>query len=115
MKRAMKKAMENTTEIIMEESENFKLYQPVPRTEEEIKNLCSRLNRVRGQIEGIRCMLDDNRHCNDILIQISAVESALHALAYHVFEEYLTDCVAQRMGQDEDAIQETMKLIKRFL
>lgn len=48
-----------------------------PRDEKELRNLKSRIHRIIGQLNGIEKMLDDNRYCGDVLVQISAVESAL--------------------------------------
>ena len=58
------------------------------RDEKEYKDLIHRLNRVEGQIRGIRAMLEEDRYCVDILTQVQAVSSALNAfnrtlLSYH--------------------------------
>ena len=47
-----------------------------PRNEEELKTLKNRLHRMTGQLSGIENMLDENRYCGDILIQVAAVEKA---------------------------------------
>ena len=55
-------------------------YKKTPRSEEQLKTLRSRMNRIAGQVAGIQRMLDDNRYCGDILTQIAAVESALQSV-----------------------------------
>ena len=48
------------------------------RTEKEEKDLLTRLNRIEGQVRGIKAMVQDERYCPDILVQVSAVQSALN-------------------------------------
>lgn len=90
-------------------------YKNTPRTEEERKLLQNRLNRIIGQLGGIKNMIDDNRYCGDILIQISAVESALKSLGYIIMQNHLETCVTEQIksGNDE-IIGEVMELFKRI-
>lgn len=90
-------------------------YKNTPRTEEEQKLLQNRLNRIIGQLGGIKNMIDDNRYCGDILIQISAVESALKSLGYIIMQNHLETCVTEQIksGNDE-IIGEVMELFKRL-
>ena len=78
-------------------------YKKMPRSEEQLKTLRSRMNRIAGQVAGIQRMLDDNRYCGDILTQIAAVESALQSVGYLVLQEHMRSCVAEgvREGRDE--------------
>ena len=57
-------------------------YKAKERDEESIKDLQIRLNRIIGQLNGVKGMIDDNRYCADILIQISAIQSALKEVSY---------------------------------
>ena len=99
----------------MEHCEYCKNYRETPRGEEKLKSLVSRVNRIKGQIEGLKAMLEENRYCYDILIQISAAESALRSLSYLIFEEHLATCVADKIKSgDQDIIQETMELMKKL-
>ena len=70
-------------------------YKKMPRSEEQLKTLRSRMNRIAGQVAGIQRMLDDNRYCGDILTQIAAVESALQSVGYLVLQEHMRSCVAE--------------------
>ena len=60
-------------------------HKDIPRADEEVKLLRNRLNRIIGQLNGIQKMLDDNRYCGDILIQVAAAESALQNVGYILF------------------------------
>ena len=86
-----------------------------PRDEELQADLQKRLNRVIGQLGGVKAMLDDNRYCGDVLTQIAAAESALQALGYMVLRDHMASCVVEqiRAGHDE-IVDEAMDLIHRF-
>jgi DNA-binding FrmR family transcriptional regulator len=79
------------------------------------KALLQRLNRVEGQVRGVARMIDDNRYCIDILTQISALRSALDAVALQLLEDHTRGCVktALRSG-DESVVEELMTVIQRF-
>lgn len=86
-----------------------------PRDEDTVKKLKSRLNRISGQINGIGKMLDDNRYCGDILIQISAIESALQSLGYIILKEHMDTCVTEEINKgNAEIIEETIELIKKL-
>jgi len=55
--------------------------------------IVTRLNRVEGQIKGIRRMVQEEKFCGDILIQVSAVKSALNNLGGLILENYMQDCL----------------------
>lgn len=75
----------------------------------------SRLHRMVGQLNGIEKMLDDGRYCGDILIQISAIESALQALGYMVLQDHLETCVREKVKEDdEEVMKEVLTLIKKL-
>ena len=90
-------------------------YKKTPRSEEQLKKLRSRMNRIAGQVAGIQRMLDDNRYCGDILTQIAAVESALQSVGYLVLQEHMCSCVAEgvREGRDE-MLDEAVELMKKL-
>lgn len=76
----------------------------------------TRLNRVKGQIEGIERMIVDRRYCPDIIAQLKAAASALRAIEAEVFKTHLRGCVKQALGADdpfesEEKIQEIVKLV----
>ena len=57
-------------------------HQFVPRDEEEIKQLKNRIHRIVGQMNGIEKMIEENRYCGDVLIQVAAIEKALQSFGY---------------------------------
>lgn len=88
----------------------------IPRTDEEQKALQNRVNRIIGQMNGVKNMIDDNRYCGDILIQISAIESALKSLGYVIMQNHLETCVTEQVKEGNNEImQEVMELFKRLL
>ena len=54
-------------------------HKATPRSQQMQDDLQKRLNRVIGQLNGIKAMIDDNRYCGDVLVQLSAAESAVHS------------------------------------
>lgn len=86
-----------------------------PRNEQDIKNLKLRLNKISGQVNGVVKMIDDNRYCKDILIQISAIESALKEVGYLVLKEHLLTCVSDDVkNNDNTSLIESFDLAKKL-
>ena len=86
-----------------------------PRSEEEQRQMKNRLNRIVGQLNGISRMLDENRYCGDILIQISAVEKALQNFGYMVLKSHMESCVAEEVrAGNPDIMDETLELMKKL-
>ncbi len=73
------------------------------RGEDEYKKLINRLNRIEGQIRGIKGMVEKDVYCTDILIQVAAVNAALNAFNKELLSNHIRTCVAQdiRDGKDE--------------
>lgn len=86
------------------------------RSEEEQKKLIHRLNRIEGQIRGIRGMLERSAYCNDILIQSAAVSAALNAFNRDLLSSHIHSCVARdlREGKDE-TIDELMATLQKLM
>ena len=85
------------------------------RTEDEKKYLKNRLKTIEGQIRGISQMIDDNRYCDDVLIQISAVNKSLKSLGNEVLKGHLKTCVVNNIKENNlDIIDEVMSLIKKL-
>ena len=90
-------------------------YKHTPRGEGEIKGLVNRLNRIMGQLNGIKKMVEENRYCGEVLVQVSAVESAVRAFGYQILEEHLATCVSEKIrAGDESIVSETVELIKKL-
>ena len=73
------------------------------RTDKEVKDLITRLNRIEGQIRGIRGMIERDAYCTDVLTQISAANAALNSFTKVLLASHIKTCVAQdiREGRDE--------------
>lgn len=86
-----------------------------PRAAGEQRQLQNRINRIIGQLGGIKNMIDDNRYCGDILIQIGAVESALQSLGYIILQDHMQTCVVEEIKKGNEAImEEAVELIKKL-
>lgn len=85
------------------------------RTEEEKKKLTKRLNIIEGQLKGIRQMLDDDRYCQDIVIQISAVDKSLKSLGNEILKNHLSTCVvADIKNNNYEVIDEVVSLFDKL-
>ena len=86
------------------------------RSDEEVKKLIHRLNRIEGQIRGISGMLEKNAYCIDILGQVSAANAALNAFGKELLAEHIRTCVAQdiREGRDE-TIEELVNTLQKLM
>ena len=87
------------------------------RSEEERKKLLNRLNRIEGQIRGIRGMVENSAYCTDILIQVSAVNAALNAFNKELLANHIRTCVMDdiKSGKEEtvdELVQTLQKLMK---
>lgn len=86
------------------------------RTEAEYKKLINRLNRIEGQVRGIRGMLENDAYCTDILMQVSAVNAALNAFNKELLASHIRTCVAEdiREGKDE-TIDELVATLQKLM
>ncbi len=85
------------------------------RSPEEYKKLIHRLNRIEGQIRGIKGMVENNAYCPDILIQSAAVNAAINAFNKELLANHIRTCVADdiRNGKDE-AIDELVVTLQKL-
>lgn len=86
------------------------------RTPEEYTKLIHRLNRIEGQIRGIRGMVENNAYCPDILMQSAAVTAAMNAFNKELLASHIHTCVAQdiRDGKDE-VIDELVSTLQKLM
>lgn len=86
------------------------------RDEQEKRSLMNRLKRIEGQVRGIQRMLEEDEYCADILVQVSAVNSALNGFNKVLLADHLHTCVAEdiRAGKDE-AIDELAELLRKLM
>lgn len=85
------------------------------RTDEQKKELTKRLNIIEGQVRGINQMIADDRYCDDVLVQIAAVNKALKSLGNSILESHLKSCVAYDVQIGNlDILDDVMVLIKKL-
>ncbi|RTX71464.1 transcriptional regulator [Mammaliicoccus sciuri] len=97
-------------------SEYLHEYTVTPRTKEEKDKVINRLKRIEGQVRGIQSMVEEDRYCVDILVQISAIQSALKNVGFAVTERHIKHCVTDAIqnGEGEETIDELMSVLKQF-
>ncbi|HIZ62732.1 MAG TPA: metal-sensing transcriptional repressor [Candidatus Gemmiger avistercoris] len=86
------------------------------RTPEEYKKLIHRLNRIEGQIRGIRGMVEKGVYCPDILVQSAAVTAAMNSFNRELLSDHIRTCVARdiRDGKDE-TIDELLNVLQKLM
>ena len=87
------------------------------RSEKEYKDLIHRLNRIEGQVRGIKKMVESDTYCTDILVQVSAVNAALNSFNKVLLANHIRTCVANdiREGKEEtiDELVATLQTLMR--
>lgn len=86
------------------------------RSDKEYKSLINRLNRIEGQIRGIKGMVEKNAYCTDIIVQVAAANAALNAFNKELLSEHIKTCVADdiRNGKDE-TIDELLATLQKLM
>ena len=86
------------------------------RNDKDRRDLLNRLKRIEGQVRGLQRMLDEDAYCPDILVQASAVNSALNGFCRTLLAEHLRTCVSDdiRAGREE-AVDELMETLKKLM
>ena len=80
------------------------------------KNLLTRLNRIEGQIRGVKGLIEKDTYCDDIITQISAIQSALNGVSKILLEGHLKTCVLERIQEgDTDVLDEFLVTIQRVM
>ncbi len=86
------------------------------RNEKEVRDLTRRLNKIEGQVRGIRKMIEEDRYCVDILVQVSSVQSALNAFNKVLLSSHIKSCVVDDIkAGNEDAVDELCELLKKTM
>ena len=85
------------------------------RNEETKKNLINRLNRINGQVNGVKKMIEEDSYCNDILIQLSAIKNSVQSLSNELLDSHLRTCITTDLQNgNSSAIDEVVNLFKKF-
>ncbi|MCB0331270.1 MAG: metal-sensitive transcriptional regulator [Bdellovibrionales bacterium] len=85
------------------------------------KKQISRINRLSGQLEGVKRMIESQRYCPEILTQLRAIRSAVKSLEANVLQTHLTNCVTETFSskrvskrEKDKKIEELIEIFKRF-
>ena len=86
------------------------------RSEKAKKDLISRLNRIEGQVRGIKGMIEKDVYCDDVLNQISAVHSAMNSVSRLILNNHMKSCLVTRLQAGEvEVIDELLYTIEKML
>ena len=86
------------------------------RDEDKRRSLINRLNRIEGQIRGIKAMVEEDRYCGDILVQSSAVAQAINAFNREILDGHVKGCVVRDIKDGrEDVVDELIGLVHKLL
>lgn len=86
------------------------------RDEKEYKLLINRLNRIEGQVRGIKKMVESDAYCTDILVQVAAVNAALNAFNRKLLAEHIKTCVIDDIKKGkEETIDDLIGTLKKLM
>lgn len=86
------------------------------RSAEEMRKLTHRLNRIEGQVRGIRGMLEKDAYCVDILVQVAAANSALNSFSKELLAQHISTCVADDLRAGSEAkLDELVNLLPKLM
>ena len=117
-----KKSFQKLYEQQIEESETETLEEGCPccrhksRPDAEERDLITRLNRIEGQIRGIRKMVENDAYCVDILTQVSAASCALNSFTKVLLSEHIKSCVTEDIRSGgEEKVDELVKVLQKLM
>ena len=100
----------------MEEERECCAHRTKERSEKEYKNLIHRLNRIEGQVRGIKGMVEKDAYCTDILVQVAAVNAALNSFNRALLENHIRSCVIQDiLSGKEETVDELIDTLKKIM
>lgn len=86
------------------------------RESKEYKDLLNRLNRIEGQVRGVRKMVEEERYCVDILTQVSAIQSALNSFNKKLLSSHIHSCVVEDIQNGRvEAVDELCETIQKLM
>lgn len=105
-----------TNALIAEEVNCYEFERKSHHTDKVKKSLVIRLNRIEGQIRGIKGLIERDIYCDDVITQISATQSALNSVAKVLLEGHLKGCVVDRLEQgDLEVLDEVLVTVHKLL
>ena len=82
----------------------------------KMKNIVNRLSKSIGHLEAVKRMVEDDRDCTEVLIQLAAVRSAINSCGKELLKEHISHCIVHAVQDgDEDAVKELNDAIDKFL
>lgn len=83
----------------------------------EERGLMNRLNRIEGQIRGIKAMVEDERYCVDIITQVAAVSAALNSFNKVLLERHIKTCVVEDIlsGNSDATVEELCRTLQKMM
>ncbi len=86
------------------------------RSEQEYKDLLHRLNRIEGQVRGIKRMVEQDAYCTDILVQVAAVNAALNSFNRVLLANHIKTCVIQDIKEGrEETVEELLATLQKLM
>lgn len=86
------------------------------RGDKELKDLTNRLKRIEGQVRGVQRMLEESAYCPDILMQVSAINSALNSFNRKLLESHIKSCVTEDIkAGKEESVEEFVELLRKLM
>ena len=86
------------------------------RSEKEYKDLVHRLNRIEGQIRGIKGMVERDAYCTDILVQVAAANAALNSFNRVLLENHIKTCVTRDIKEGrEETVDELLATLQKLM
>lgn len=96
--------------------ENGCCHKTKQRSQEEYQALINRLNRIEGQVRGVKNMVQNDAYCTDILTQVSAINAALNAFNRELLTQHIQSCVVEdiRAGKEE-TVTELIDTLRKIM
>ncbi len=108
--------MENSAKVEACHTEDSTCCRKSHHPERVKKDLTTRLNRIEGQIRGIKGMIEKDVYCDDVITQLSATQSALNSVAKILLEGHLKGCVVDRLSEgDHEVLDELVVTIQKLM
>jgi DNA-binding FrmR family transcriptional regulator len=77
--------------------------------------LNTRLNRIEGQLRGLRKMIDEDKDCENILIQLTAIRGGIESIGSLVLKNYMTLCMSKKLGSEMDNVEALSKAVSIWM
>jgi len=83
---------------------------------EKMKAIVNRLSKAIGHLESVKRMVEDDRDCSEVLVQLAAVRAAINGVGKEILKEHISHCIVHAVSEgDEDAVIELNDAIEKFM